>query len=408
MAELLTHHLEPVVDQLLEGLDEPLGEVKGLIGKTDADFIDGEGSFSPKLKKDNNEAISGAIDAFTQTVKEKDVAALAEEAGLSPVSRAALFHVTRDAVALESWNHRAVGSQYERPLPTLPDSVSDIKPAFFDTADKLEEVVAWWRNDAPYFAYFESDSSVRVFPGRAGDNVAVSEDRPMYRSEVAPRSHVIAEFTGGQASFVFERDGEVEKIKKPEEARDVTVPILGWSGKADRHGDLSDFGSAFYDRFSFIGESGFESEVERTDNQLYAARVALAAVQADGPDDMPNVELPKPSDAYAEQVVRYLAHQTVRAFLPSGLKASVDHGGGGSMTGYRVGGVAVRRKESHLRGMTEGHLHMFLGAAGAGITEYVDAVQAEVAQMRGAEVLAGRIDAIKVQGGVDAFLDTLK
>jgi len=397
MAEVMTHYLEPVVNQLLEGLDEPLREIKGLIAKTDADFIDGEGSFNPKLKKDNDLAISGAIEVFNEAIQERGIGEVADASVLSPVERAALFHVTRDSLALRSWNPRLVGKSHEQPLPDLVESVDDLKPTFFNTADKLEEVVRWWRNDAPYFAYFGNDSSACIYPAYSDGNVTITERGPRYSNDVCPTSDVLAVFAGGKIAAVLDREDVISKLEIASEARDFELPILGWSGPADRHGKLKDFGSAIYDKYSFINENGYESEVPLNDKQLYAARVALASLRAESAVELPDIELPKPSDEFCENVIKYLAHQTVRAFLPAPVKAK--HGNRGI--------TSVHRTESHIRGNTEAQLKSLLRAAGAGLHEYPRAVQTELGKMRGQESLGGRIDAIKAQKGVDEFLGTL-
>lgn len=402
MEGTVTPSLETVVDQILDGMDEPLETIRALTSKTDADFIV-EGRFNPSLRAANNEAISKAIDRYNKSLKDKQPAAITQEAGLPPETRVAVTYVCQKSLVLPTWNHRAVGSRYETPIPKLPGSVEDVRPMFSRTAAQVDEAVAWWRNEAPFFAQFdEGITTASIYPARGHDNVQVSEGEHSY--SIDSSGTIFVAFENGQKVTVNNNGKEISGIRVDDGPSKFGQPLLG--SYMGTYGEPGDFGGGLYSRIGFVDRDGSINGVTPTDAQKYAARVALQVLREQITDNtLPDVQLALPREKFRTDVVEFLARSTVQAFLEPKLTAEVVESHG-MMSGYQVEGVNLHETPNQIRVITEARLRAFLGAAGCTILEYSEAVRQELAGMRRGSTLGGRIDAIRVEPHVEALLDT--
>lgn len=397
----MSAELSPVemsVDHVLEGLDPHLDGIRDLMGKTDADFIDDEGRYSKALRAGNNEAISEAIDGFNKAAATKSFEEAVEEGALTPETLVALQYVFGRDVALEHWNHRAVGSSYERPLPELVESVEDLKPAFLETVEKVDEIVEWWRNGAAYFAdegAVDRDRGVygaTVYPANGDANVETNVGSGTYS-----RGNIVASFENGVQVGITEREGQPTWISIGKGDKVFKIPLLGYEGY---HATTDDFMNERYEKYAFLGEG--ETGL-KTDAGLFAARVALEVMTT---DEDAKIEVPLPAEEYRDKIVNLLAGSTVAAFNRARLVAQVRHGGG-RMSGYRVAGVDVYRANNLVRSSTEAELKAFLHGVGATTFDLSEATDTRLEAGRSSDNLGSRIDAIRTQSDIDEFLDTL-
>lgn len=401
------HRVDGAVDRVFQGLDEPLDTIRGFIAKTDVDFIQ-DGNFNPALKKENQAAISEAIDNYREAVAANTPYAVADEEHLSAVDQAAVAYVAENNLTIPSWNHRAVGSGYERPLPELPESVEDLRPLFHEVADKTQEATEWWENDAPYFSIIHNGNhgtvgKVSMFPARGVENVRVLQNKHSY--EIDARSDVVAEFRDGVTATVNEAEGKILKIAVDSKDVEHGLALLGHHNIDRQVGRPDNFRTdARYSKFSFISNEGFDQPSPITNTNRYAARIALQTLASTRGEAAP--ELPLPDESYAQKVLGFLASSTIAAFLPRHLAADVHHGGG-TMTGYAVEGVTLHEKFNQVESVTERQLNILLGAAGLSIADLSEMTTVFLDRRYNSPLLADRINAIKARPGVETFLDSL-
>ncbi len=396
--------LVTTVDTFLSGLDEPLTTARELASKTDIDFINGEGSYDPKLKVANGKAIGEAIATYNQTVKGRHVASAALQAGLDPVIAVSLAYEAGRSVELPDWRYAEPGSQYAKPVPTMPNLDGEVRSALFSTVAKVQEAVDWWRSDEPYFLNYrtlDKGHTVTALQSRGKRNV-IAELNEGTNSWDRDRNSIFSYLEGGTQVVITGKEDQVQWIEVKEKHEDFAWPILGYHGF---HAKPEDFLSKDYDRFAFVGEQKSDTN-ERTNSQRFAARIALGMLLTNTGGEQPSVQLPAPNDEFSQSIVNLLAKSTMEAFLPPRMKSSVRHGGG-SMTGYEVEGVTTQEAKNLVKSSTEQELKMYLQAVGAGIVELSEATEALLAKRYESRQLAGRIDVIKARDNIETFFSGL-
>ncbi|MDQ3158647.1 MAG: hypothetical protein M3P98_00730 [bacterium] len=398
--------LEATLNQFFEGLDEPLEEIRGHLGKTDVDFINDQGSFDPNLRKGNDQGIQDTLRAFNKALSEKDIAKIAEAHGVSTQRIIAIRSVLAKSIGLRS---ERSGAQFET-IQKIPKTIEQFRPEFIANAENVDEMVDWWSNPAPFVVFQSIKTHMRHSSTKMATVYAPGTDRLEMkvdggRRPIDHRDTISSSFTGGREVIVGFDGKNVERFYPHEgELWDRTVNFVGWDGIRGTHETPMDFLGISYNRFLFLdGESKPLAKLE--DAHLFAARLAVAELVEDGLEmDIDLVD--KPSNDFKKEILYLLGDHAVAAFLPPVQQASVIEGGG-RMVGYQVGGVSVNEKFNQMRSLTETQLKSALKAADSNVADLYEIVMQEIHKLENSGSLDARIQAIRVIDNVQALFNTL-
>lgn len=394
-----------VIDTFFDGLDEPLDAVKALTAKTDIDFINEAGTFDPKLKVENANAISGAIKDYNAVVRARGIASAALQAGLQPVTAVALAYEVNRSVAVTDWRYIGSRSQYDEPIPTMPNLAEQARPKLMSTVVTVNEANAWWTCGDPYFLRYEvtdTGNAVTAMPSRGIGNVKTDVNNKASSWDTSPGS-IYSEFEGGVRVALTGKEDHIQWIGVDDKPNKFTWPILGYYRGI--HTTPEHFLSIHYNGFAFLGEQSHDT-IDRDDTERFAARIAIGILRANNDYILPVADLPTPSDEFSESIVDLLANSTVAAFLPPKMTSFVQDSRMG-LIGYEVEGVTTHEVKNLIKASTEQELKMYLGAVGAQIVDLAAATDTLLAKRYESKQLGGRIDVIKARDNIDTFFSSL-
>lgn len=369
--------IKPELEEYFSEVDLEKQKVLEIDGRTDRDFIDENGRFSERLKKENKKIAKVAKDEYYHRVINGLERVAVADTIESELDRAVLFGSLRDGFS---------GFEKIERCAFVPGDSEEVIDQSLENVSKYHEVFNWWQNPSELFVHFKNNEELSLYHSNPDTRIELKNQNfkrdQLYIRDSGPS--IQAKFNNG---VTVEKDQTLpQRITR---AQELIIGLYGWDG--NRHVNIDHFKGDEQNSYLFLNNKTIEDLSSNHRFSLTLAQEALANTVTFEP-----IEIPSPDQKFSKSISNIIASSVIQELL--GLKPEVI-----VKRSPRRTNVSLLTVPTEITNLTKPELQSILRAANITTLDQAKEIDRIIKELQQSTRLSEYFDGIKVEQLAERF-----